>query len=558
MGTQKEKAGFSFNMLDRGRKGYLTENDVKVMMHGVFELWNIMTNSRVIVLDDYVYKVFQQLDTNRNKLLTLDEYEAMYCSQNTIFGWFEYLNQDEEFLYQLSEKSTMQVSRDRKINKTKTQLDNCLTLLQELDQDNSFIDASYMAQTQMDRSRPPVSPSPGNTVAFSVLKFIEANDTHIETDNSKSINPETYGRPRCEIAGPRVMGESGGVFIPPKGDFLDSLNLNDCFTEFEVSIGILKDRPDPPRTGSFVNIPSPMKVGSYMQGGASYMRGQTMVSPEKMREVEERAENRQKSVINLETTIIALRDGMDKLEHFDEVASCFTDSQHGEHKKRQKNKEWLEQQNADIRKTKMEKKTKRNLGVFFGHANWNLMLNMLIGIRAGLKKLIHKKSITESDYELVVRHDIKNFSFSKTFDKKEKFLLFEYAPHVFDNMREKMGVTAQQFHRSVGPENILGNLLLGSLQSMTELASAGKSGSLFYLTPDNRFFIKTISEDEFDLSLKSLKPYYEFLSENPNSLIYKVTGLYKIETYINGSEETLRICVMQNIFWYQINPPITS
>lgn len=32
--------------------------------------------------------------------------------------------------------------------------------------------------------------------------------------------------------------------------------------------------------------------------------------------------------------------------------------------------------------------TRRNLGMFFGHENWNLIMNMMIGFRAGLKGYI--------------------------------------------------------------------------------------------------------------------------------------------------------------------------
>lgn len=56
---------------------------------------------------------------------------------------------------------------------------------------------------------------------------------------------------------------------------------------------------------------------------------------------------------------------------------------------------------------------------------------------------------------------------------------------------------------------------------MTELASEGKSGSLFYLTPDNNYFVKTITQGEFDLSFSTLKKYHEHLKRNTNSLIYK-------------------------------------
>lgn len=47
---------------------------------------------------------------------------------------------------------------------------------------------------------------------------------------------------------------------------------------------------------------------------------------------------------------------------------------------------------------------------------------------------------------------------------------------------------------SVGPEKLLGNLILGKLSSLSELSSSGKSGSFFYFTDDSKYltFIKDI------------------------------------------------------------------
>ena len=68
---------------------------------------------------------------------------------------------------------------------------------------------------------------------------------------------------------------------------------------------------------------------------------------------------------------------------------------------------------------------------------------------------------------------------------------------------------------------MLGNLLLGYLDYMRELASEGKSGSLFYLTPDGGYFVKTIRKQEFKILWKGLRNYHEHLKRNTNSLIYK-------------------------------------
>lgn len=132
LGSIKQKAKFSFDMLDYGRKGFLTEEDINRMMEGVFELWNIMTNSRVQVMKDYVTKVFQQLDSNRDNQINLKEYEVMYDSQNCVFGWFEYLNQDEEFLKMLKEQDKKFKVFDVKLDTTKRDIDHCLGLLKEI------------------------------------------------------------------------------------------------------------------------------------------------------------------------------------------------------------------------------------------------------------------------------------------------------------------------------------------------------------------------------------------------------------------------------------------
>lgn len=68
---------------------------------------------------------------------------------------------------------------------------------------------------------------------------------------------------------------------------------------------------------------------------------------------------------------------------------------------------------------------------------------------------------------------------------------------------------------------MLGNLVLGYLDSMRELASEGKSGSLFYLTPNGNYFVKTIKKGEFKIMWQGLQGYYEHLKRNTNSLIYK-------------------------------------
>lgn len=102
--------------------------------------------------------------------------------------------------------------------------------------------------------------------------------------------------------------------------------------------------------------------------------------------------------------------------------------------------------------------------------------------------------------------------------------------------------------RSMGPENMLGNLLLGYLDSMQQLGSEGRSGALFYLTHDNKFFVKTVRKREFDLIRKCLAKYHGFLHENPHSLLYRITGLYCILTRSGRNYKQNYLIVMMNVF----------
>lgn len=76
---------------------------------------------------------------------------------------------------------------------------------------------------------------------------------------------------------------------------------------------------------------------------------------------------------------------------------------------------------------------------------------------------------------------------------QEAVRFIDYAPMVFRKIREFYGISAQKYLQSVGPEQLVGNMVLGNLSSLSELCSEGKSGAFFYYTADGRFMIKTVS-----------------------------------------------------------------
>lgn len=155
-------------------------------------------------------------------------------------------------------------------------------------------------------------------------------------------------------------------------------------------------------------------------------------------------------------------------------------------------------------------KVSQSLSVHFGHENWNLILNLMLGLRKAvfsIQPLFYGAKVLRSEFSDTYLHEILS-SRSTNFDSKKAYLIKDYAPSIFLRIRRKYRVSNQEYARSVGPENLIGNMVLGRLNSLTELGSSGKSGSFFYYTHDCNYMIKTISPDEAELLRKLLPRYF--------------------------------------------------
>jgi 1-phosphatidylinositol-4-phosphate 5-kinase len=81
--------------------------------------------------------------------------------------------------------------------------------------------------------------------------------------------------------------------------------------------------------------------------------------------------------------------------------------------------------------------------------------------------------------------------------------------------------------------------------SLKELSSPGKSGSIFYLSQDERFVIKTLRKTELKILLKMLPKYYNHVRAYDNTLITKFFGVHRIT--LKGGRK-VRFVVMGNMF----------
>ncbi|KAL8172194.1 hypothetical protein V2J09_023998 [Rumex salicifolius] len=193
------------------------------------------------------------------------------------------------------------------------------------------------------------------------------------------------------------------------------------------------------------------------------------------------------------------------------------------------------------RPLRIPKVVKKQQGVTItkGHKNYELMLNLQLGIRHAVGKQAPSTSL-----------DLK----ASAFDPKEKywtkfpqegskhtpphnsceFKWKDYCPLVFRALRKLFKVDAADYMLS-----ICGN------DALRELSSPGKSGSFFYLSNDDRYMIKTIKKAEVKVLIRMLSPYYAHVRSYENTLVTKFFGLHCVR--LTGVQKKVRFIVMGNL-----------
>ncbi|ESN95491.1 hypothetical protein HELRODRAFT_86660 [Helobdella robusta] len=106
-----------------------------------------------------------------------------------------------------------------------------------------------------------------------------------------------------------------------------------------------------------------------------------------------------------------------------------------------------------------------------------------------------------------------------------------YAPVAFRYFRDLFGIQPEDFLLSLCNE------------PLKELSNPGASGSIFYLSNDDEFIIKTVQRKEADFLQKLLPGYYMNLNQNPRTLLPKFYGLY---CYQCGGKN-IRFIIMNNL-----------
>jgi len=180
---------------------------------------------------------------------------------------------------------------------------------------------------------------------------------------------------------------------------------------------------------------------------------------------------------------------------------------------------------------------KNGLAVHFGHENWNMVLSMMIGIRMSVGRSKHEVARELQPVDFIMKEKFSIIPrlaniFDSTVSKRVTMTRFiDYAPMVFQRIRSSFGIQHDDYLRSVGPEQLLGNMVLGNLSSLSELSSEGKSGAFFYYTADGKYMMKTVTPQEHKLLKRMLKRYFDHIMQNPGTLIVRFLGLHGLRVH---------------------------
>ena len=130
----------------------------------------------------------------------------------------------------------------------------------------------------------------------------------------------------------------------------------------------------------------------------------------------------------------------------------------------------------------------------------------------------------------------------------ETYLISEYAPVIFNNIRTIYGITKKDYIESISPQGFISELMISSNTIIEELFSTSKSGSMFFYTKDGKLIIKSLPYREYVVLKRILPNYFLHLKNNPYSLLPKYYGLYKLIKYFKGEYEIKYFITTENIF----------
>ncbi|CAG9333428.1 unnamed protein product [Blepharisma stoltei] len=192
---------------------------------------------------------------------------------------------------------------------------------------------------------------------------------------------------------------------------------------------------------------------------------------------------------------------------------------------------------------------KKKSVIHWGDEDWSLIVSMMLGIQKAVRAAavnLDPNSIPTPE-QFAERSKLNLLPGESSVQSKMcKFR--DYSPFIFERIRRRYGISANQYIKSLGVDMIMSSLLQSEFSSLVGLMSSGKSGSFFYYSDDGKYVVKTMTRDEYVFLRKILPEYYEHIMTYPDTLIPRFYGFHKLLSPRGGKTIKRYIIVMGNVF----------
>ncbi|KAI0562070.1 Phosphatidylinositol-4-phosphate 5-kinase [Gracilaria domingensis] len=182
------------------------------------------------------------------------------------------------------------------------------------------------------------------------------------------------------------------------------------------------------------------------------------------------------------------------------------------------------------------KKVKDGVVVFKGHCNWEIVLSIQFGLKFTSELLDDATDCepTPEDYLESLAFDFNPNEDRASIELNTFARWLHPAPYVYKLIRKRFGVEENDFLDSTCAES-----------RVRELPTPGRSGALFYITDDEKYFMKTIQHVEEKMLISMLESYYKHVANNPRTLLTKYLAHFTVKT---RRDRHIRMVVMASIF----------
>ena len=483
-GSDGEKAEQSFLLITRGQEGPITLDMFSEMMISIMKLLNTITGNRISASQDYLRTLFRQLDPEDRGAVDEQQYIAGWKSNKKIFEWLDFFN------YRLAESihpAERKVSEDQSLY---------LRNVENIEEEIRYCVAVLRGE------RPMEIPDPAKTskTIFEVSPKVVYLDM-ISTPNKHTANMHLT----------KAMLENQGDEPP--------FQVATIQEDEEYSVH------EPNRSAEILITPD--IDGIEVREDFSFRDSDVGRKPR-----------------GSSQTVSKLRFVAERLSNLLAVTARLKQARNEEEEKGPKKL---------LNPAGLPEGRKKDTTIHWGDENWNLILNMMLGIQKAVRSISaifdSMQSITEKEALQIDKINLRSaFGGADVIGLRKLYRFRDYAPIVFEKIKQLQGISTKDYILSLGVEKIVQSLLIGNFSSLEERMTTGKSGSFFFYSEDGKYMLKTLSKSEFMFLRSILHHYLSHISTYPNTLIMLIYGMHKIVYPRRAKLQRLYFVVLGNLF----------